>query len=135
MTRTIVILSLVGLTISGYLTYVHYAEIDPFCTAISECERVQNSDFATLAGVPVALLGLLGYGSILASLKLPGENGRLSTAFVAFVGAGYSVYLTYVELFRIEAICQWCVISASLMVALAVLTARRVIRAPLGVSS
>ena len=56
-----------------------------------------------------------------------GEAGRLDTALVAFTGFGYSAYLTWVELFRIDAICRWCVISAVLMAVLAVLAALRVL--------
>jgi uncharacterized membrane protein len=130
MTRAIAIVSTLGLLVSGYLTYVHYADVEALCSAISDCTRVQNSDFSDLAGIPVAVLGLLGYIGVLVSLRIPGENARLATALLAFVGFGYSAYLTYVELFRIDAICQWCVASALLMAALAVLAARRVLTAP-----
>ena len=121
-------LAVVGLAISAYLTYVHYAEIQPFCTGISDCERVQTSDWALIAGVPVALAGLIGYLAILAALWVPGENGRLATALAAFTGFGYSAYLTWVELFRIDAICQWCIISAAIMTVLAGLAGWRVMR-------
>jgi uncharacterized membrane protein len=122
------VLAAIGLAISAYLTYVHYAGIQPFCTGISDCERVQTSDWALLAGVPVALVGLLGYAAILVALRVPGEAGRLATALLCFSGFGYSAYLTAVELLSIEAICQWCVVSAALMTALAGLAARRVVR-------
>lgn len=122
------VLALAGLAISGYLTYVHYAQIEPFCTGISDCERVQTSDWALIAGVPVALAGLLGYAAILAALVVRGEIGRLATALAAFSGLGYSAYLTGVELFVIDAICQWCILSAAIMTVLAILAAARVVR-------
>jgi uncharacterized membrane protein len=90
---------------------------------------VQTSDFATVAGVPVALIGLLGYAGILGSLLLAGERARIATAFLAFTGFGYSLYLTSVEAFRLDAWCQWCVISAILMTLLAGLAAARVLLA------
>lgn len=121
-------LAAIGLTISAYLTYVHYAEIQPFCTGGSDCERVQTSDWSLIAGVPVALAGLVGYAGILVALRVRGEAGRLATALIAFTGAGYSAYLTWVNLVRIDAICQWCVISATIMAALAVLAGVRVMR-------
>jgi uncharacterized membrane protein len=121
-------LAVIGLGISAYLTYVHYAEIQPFCTGISNCERVQTSDWSLIAGVPVALAGLIGYVAILATLRVPGERGRLATALAAFSGFGYSAYLTWVELFQIDAICQWCIFSAAIMTVLAVLAGRRVVR-------
>jgi uncharacterized membrane protein len=117
-----------GLAIAAYLTYVHYAGIEPICAASGGCERVQSSDYAELAGVPVALLGLLGYASILVAALLPGEGARLATAWLAVVGFGFSLYLTYLELFEIHAICQWCVASAVIMAVLAVLTAMRALR-------
>ncbi|MFP5362997.1 MAG: vitamin K epoxide reductase family protein [Thermoleophilia bacterium] len=121
-------LAAVGVAISAYLTYVHYAEIQPFCTGISNCERVQTSDWALVAGVPVALTGLIAYLAILVALRVRGDSGRLATALIAFSGLGYSAYLTWVELYRIDAICQWCIISATIMAVLAVLAGMRVIR-------
>jgi uncharacterized membrane protein len=91
---------------------------------------VQSSDYAELAGVPVALLGLIGYALILASLALPGDAGRLAGAFLALVGVGFSAWLTYVELFEIDAICQWCVASALVMAGLAAITTARLVLAP-----
>jgi uncharacterized membrane protein len=129
LTLAVAALAVVGLAVSGYLTVTHYAGADPWCTALSDCETVQSSDFATVAGVPVALLGLLGYAGILVSLLVRTEHGVLATAFLAFVGFGYSVYLTSVEAFRLEAWCQWCVVSALLMTAIAVLAALRVLHA------
>lgn len=119
---------MLGLAVAGYLTYVHYAELEPLCVGGGGgCEKVQASDYAELAGVPVALLGLAGYALILASLWVPGDAGRVSGALLALTGFGFSLYLTWVELFEIDAICQWCVVSAVLMTVLAVTTAWRLI--------
>src|ERR671922_446108 len=121
-------LAIAGMAVAGYLTYVHYAGLEPVCAGGGGgCERVQNSSYAELAGVPVALLGLIGYALILASLAVPGELGRSSGALLALVGFGFSAYLTWVELFDIDAICQWCVASALLMTSLAVATMARVV--------
>ena len=122
-------LAAVGLAVAAYLTYVHYADLQPFCTGGGSCERVQTSDESELAGIPVALLGLIGYALILASLLVPGDAGRFGGAVLALSGFGFSLYLTYAEIFVIEAICEWCVTSAVLMTALAVLTCVRVLRA------
>jgi uncharacterized membrane protein len=120
------VLALAGLGVAGYLTWVHYADLEPICAGGSGgCERVQSSDYAELAGVPVALLGVIGYGAILASLALPGDAGRFVGALLALAGFGFSAWLTYVELFEIDAICQWCVASAAIMSALAVVTSLR----------
>jgi uncharacterized membrane protein len=115
-----------GVCVAGYLTYVHYAGLEPFCAGGGHgCERVQSSSYAKLGGIPVAVLGLGGYLAIAAALLAPGERARLAAAALAVVGAGFSGYLTYLELFVIDAICQWCVASAVLLTLLAVLTAWR----------
>jgi len=125
--RAIAGLALLGLAISAYLTWVHYADVEPFCTGISDCERVQTSDYAELAGIPVAVLGLVGYAAILVSLWLRVEI----TVLLAYVAVGFSAYLTWAELFEIDAICQWCVASALTTVAIAVLATLLALRAPL----
>jgi uncharacterized membrane protein len=125
----IAVLAVAGIGIAAYLTYVHYADVDAFCVAGGGgCHKVQTSDYAELAGIPVAVLGLIGYVLILASLWIPGDTGRLSGAVLALSGFGFSAYLTYRELFTIDAICQWCVASAIVMTALAALTVWRLAR-------
>jgi uncharacterized membrane protein len=125
-----VVLAVAGLGVAGYLTYVHYAGIDPVCNIAHGCIKVQSSEYAELAGVPVALLGLLGYAGILAALLAPGEAARMAAALLGLVGFGFSMYLTYRELFTIDAICQWCVASAVLMTGLAVVTVWRALLLP-----
>jgi uncharacterized membrane protein len=125
--RAIAGLAVLGLAISVYLTWVHYADIEPVCTGISDCEKVQTSDYAELAGIPVAVLGIAGYVSILASLWMRVEV----TVLLAYVAAGFSGYLTWAELFKIDAICQWCVVSALTSFAIAVLATLLALRTPL----
>ena len=92
--RLIGLTALIGLAVAAYLTYVHYAELEPICAGGGGgCEEVQNSSYAELAGVPVAVLGFGGYALILASLWLPGDNGRIAGALLALVGFGFSAYL------------------------------------------
>jgi uncharacterized membrane protein len=122
-------LALVGLCVAAYLTYVHYEDIKPVCGLGGDCQKVQTSQWSKVGGVPVALLGLIGYALILASLLARGEAGRVAGAFLALIGFAFSAYLTYRELFSIDAICPWCVVSACLMTLLAVLTAVRLVRA------
>ncbi|MGZ4173365.1 MAG: vitamin K epoxide reductase family protein [Solirubrobacteraceae bacterium] len=123
-----VVVALIGLGIAGYLTYVHYAKLKPLCLSSGACETVQSSSYAKLAGIPVPVLGVLGYISILVSLALRGDVGRLASCGFALVGFLFSAYLTYRELFTINAICQWCLGSAICMTVLAVLTVTRLLR-------
>jgi uncharacterized membrane protein len=125
--KAIAALALLGLAISTYLTWVHYAGIEPVCTGISDCERVQNSDYAELVGIPVALIGVVGYTAMLASLRASVEV----TALFAYLAVAFSAYLTWAELFRIDAICQWCLVSALITLSIAVLATMLALRAPL----
>jgi uncharacterized membrane protein len=128
--QAVAAVALTGVGVAGYLTYVHYAGIEPLCAAGSGgCHKVQTSDYAELAGIPVAVLGLAGYLGILATLALrPLDASRLAGMLIAICGFGFSAYLTYREIFTIDAICQWCVASAVLMTVLAGLTTARLIR-------
>ena len=128
--RTLVVLALVGIGIASYLTYVHYRGLSPICAIDQGCEKVQSSRYAKVGGVPVPLIGLVGYLAILASLLVRGEAARLATAGMALGGFAFSVYLTGLELFEIHAICQWCVGSAIVMTAIAALATIRALRAP-----
>jgi uncharacterized membrane protein len=119
---------LAGVGVAGYLTYIHYAGLQPVCAGGGHgCERVQSSSYARLGGIPVALLGLGGYLAIAVALLAPGERARLAAAALAVSGLGFSAYLTYLELFVIDAICQWCVASAVLLAMLSVITVWRLL--------
>jgi len=125
-----IVLALIGLGVASYLTYVHYAGIKPACTAGESCTKVQTSKYSELAGVPVALMGLIGYVLILTTLLLPqSETMRFATMAITLGGFGFSAYLTYRELFSIHAICEWCVSSAVIMTILTCLAIWRFLRA------
>jgi len=124
----IFVLCVLGIGDAGYLTYVHYAGLKVLCLSSGGCETVQASQYAELAGIPVAVLGLIGYLGILLSLAIRTELGRATGFAIALIGFGFSMYLTYRELFTIHAICQWCVGNAVMMTGLLVLTAMRFLR-------
>jgi uncharacterized membrane protein len=119
-----VALALAGAGIAGYLTIVHYRESLLVCSGISDCETVQNSEYAEVAGIPVALLGLLMFVAMLGLAVVRMMRPELADAatmaiFVMVVaGIGFYIYLTYLELFVINAICQWCVASSLVTIGL-----------------
>jgi len=122
-------LAVIGLGVASYLTYIHYAGIKPVCTAGESCTKVQTSIYSKLAGVPVALMGLIGYIAILGSLLAPeNETSRLATMVLTVVGFAFSAYLTYRELFSIHAVCEWCASSAAILTILVVLSTWRFLR-------
>jgi uncharacterized membrane protein len=122
-----VAVAVAGLGIAGYLTAVHYGGGEPVCAIAHGCAVVQQSAYAELAGVPVALLGLIGYAAILVTLLRDDHAAHGATALLSFSGAGFSAWLTYVEVARLDAICIWCVGSAVCMLLLAVLSSARVL--------
>lgn len=128
--RSQLALILAGIGIAGYLTYIKLFNATPYCAGIGNCDVVQNSPYAVLFGVPVAIWGLLGYLAMLALFAVRvtdwrglGHLARQAFFLVALVGVLYSAYLTYLELFVINEICPWCVLSAIVMTALFVLSA------------
>lgn len=116
---TLLLLAIAGFGVAAYLTYVHYAGISPVCTTGGSCEKVQTSSYSRLLGVPVALLGLLGYAAILATLLArEREATRFATMVLTVTGFAFSAYLTYREIYSIHAICEWCVSSAIVLTAM-----------------
>lgn len=114
--RVMLGLTVLGIGIASYLVYVHYSGTKPACTLGGSCLKVQTSEWSKLDGVPVALIGLIGYISIFATLLAPErEETRLATLGMTLIGTGFSGYLTYRELFSIHAICEWCASSAVIM--------------------
>ena len=129
-------LSLLGVAIGGYLSWVALDDgVEAACSGVGDCHAVQDSDYAEVAGIPVALLGLAMYGGLavlFATRRLgpwraqPAAEPRVLPVWcfaLAISGVLFSAYLTYVELFVIDAICIWCVASAVLIAAIALLAA------------
>jgi uncharacterized membrane protein len=129
--RVMLVLSVIGLGIAIYLTYVHYSGTQPLCTAGGSCLKVQTSQWSKLVGIPVSLLGLIGYIGIVASLLAPdGEEAQLATLGLTLVGFGFSAYLTYRELFSIHAVCEWCASSAVILTLLLIGSVTRYLLGP-----
>jgi uncharacterized membrane protein len=122
---TLPILSLVGLAVAGYLTYVEATQSTALCGPVGDCNAVQQSSYARLFGVlPVGVLGLIGYITIaaawLVSQKTSGKIKRytvLTMMGMTFFGVSFSTYLTYLEPFVIGASCMWCLSSAVIITA------------------
>jgi uncharacterized membrane protein len=136
-----VLLSGLGILVSGYLSIKRFTGGALACARFAECDIVNNSVYAKIYGIPVAFIGLAGYavllGLALAALQAQGIRRRrlLGAGFaLALAGVGFSAYLTYLEIYVIQAICIWCVISAVLITLLAVvggLNLRRLAARPL----
>jgi uncharacterized membrane protein len=119
----------VGVAVAAYLTVVHYAHTSPICTT-GGCEKVQHSRYAELAGIPVALLGLVAYVAIVATTLRRGVEWALAGTVLALVGMAFSGYLLWAQLARIHAICQWCVGNDVVVTVVAALCVARLLREP-----
>lgn len=126
----LIVLALIGVGWAGYLTYVHYSGATPLCSLKGDpCAQVQKSIYSELAGVPVALIGVIGYLLIFCSLLAPeGEQTRFATVALALGGFGFSAYLTYREVFSLHKICEDCVASAILVTIIMCLSLWRFLR-------
>ncbi|HET7053251.1 MAG TPA: vitamin K epoxide reductase family protein [Solirubrobacterales bacterium] len=117
-----------GIGVATYITIADSGGGSPVCIAGGGgCETVANSTYSHVFGVNIAVFGILGYVLLLTASLLRGDVARMGGFGVSLVGFGYSVYLTYLEVFKIEAICQWCVASAALMTILFCLNTIRMV--------
>jgi uncharacterized membrane protein len=122
------LIALAGVFVALYLMLYKLGYIGTLACAVGSCETVQTSKWATFLGLPVAAWGVAYYVAIL-GISLAGlmpafsERRSVSQLLVVVTGVGllFSLWLTYLELFVIDAICQWCVISAILATALFVI--------------
>ena len=118
--------ALVGIAVSGYLTWAHYGDGSVVCPIGGGCEKVQESEYAEIAGIPVAVLGLGAYVVLLGLIAWDTSSCRLAAAAVAFIGFAFSGYLLVVQAFVLETFCVWCLVNDVVIApALAVLTALR----------
>ena len=107
------VLALAGLAIAAYLLAVRLLGEAPACGPVRGCDTVAASEYATVLGVPVALFGV-GFSIALMAASAIWWRRRDRRALYAAYGLGLLgvvavAYLTYLELFVIEAICVWCV--------------------------
>lgn len=129
-------LTLVGIGVSVYLSYVKLADKEAICAATEtiDCGAVQNSIYSEILGIPIAILGLGAYLSILAVYVLEDrieflrEYGRVLLFSMALFGTVYSGYLSYIEGFVLHKWCLWCVASALTMLSLFVVGIVRVLQ-------
>jgi len=126
--RAIAFVAALGVGVATYITIADSGGGSPTCLAGGHgCQTVAESSYSHIAGINVSIFGIVGYLLLLGSAFLASDYARLGGFAVALGGFGFSVYLTYLEIFKIEAICQWCVASAVLMTIQFLLNATRLL--------
>lgn len=134
--RTAVILSIAGLLVALYMTVYKFTDNQNMCLGNGGCSVVNNSVYAQVYGVPVAVVGVFGYAAILGVLVLsdrrPGLRGSAVLLLFGLCLAGFlfTVYLIYVEFALIHAFCPFCLASQAIMTVLFVLSVVRLVREP-----
>jgi uncharacterized membrane protein len=125
----ITILSILGIVVSGYLTYIHYSGEPIFCGGTNSCELVNSSRYAFIGTIPVSALGLLAYIAILILSFIKSDADRQWPAMLTFglalIGVMFQLYLSYIELFVLHAICYWCVSSQIIILVIFILALPR----------
>jgi uncharacterized membrane protein len=126
-----------GIVVAGYLVTKRFTGGSLACTRWAQCDVVNNSVYSQIYGVPISVIGLAGYLFLLAlafaALWAEGRRQRqllLLSLVLSLVGVGFSAYLTYLEVYVIEALCAWCVASAVIITVLAIVAAVSIRLAP-----
>jgi len=130
--RAMLLIAVLGIGVTAYLTVAHYDRLAVLCASTSganSCEAVQSSVYSHILGIPVALIGLIGYVAITAVLiARDGDLARLAILGMALFGVAFSGYLTYREAFTLHEYCEWCLSSAGLITILFILSVIRYLR-------
>jgi uncharacterized membrane protein len=130
-----IILSIIGLVDSLYLTWIKISQNQTLCIkGLGDCWSVNTSRYAELFGIPIAIYGAATYVIILlvllfeSKITLLTENGSYLLFGISLFGTIYSIYLTYLEFVVIKAICPFCILSAIIITMLLFFTILRILR-------
>ncbi len=121
-------LALAGAAVAAYLVYARYTGTRIAC-ATGGCETVQHSKYAKVAGIPVAVLGLVAYLAVFATALSARFEAAAIGAAIVLAGLAFGIYLIVIQVAVIDAICQWCIASDAILALLAIATAERLRRA------
>jgi uncharacterized membrane protein len=130
-----IFLSIIGLVDSLYLTWIKITQNQALCIkGIGDCWSVNTSRYSELFGISIAIYGAAAYVVILlillfeSKITLLTENGYYLLFGLSLLGTIYSIYLTYLEIVVIKAICPFCILSAVLITMLLFFTILRLLR-------
>lgn len=128
--KVLIFLAVLGLLDAIYLTWIKISA-QGICIIDGGCEIVNTSQYSSIAGIPIAILGAGAYLAMLGILLLEPRNsffdlnGPMLVLGISLAGVLYSAYLTYLEIYVIHAICEFCVLSAIILVIMLVFSTLR----------
>jgi len=134
--RALIALTIVGLLVSIYMTVYKILSADAMCLGSGDCSTVNASPYADVNGFPVAGIGVIGYAAILATLflekrnKFFRENGAMLLFGMALTGFLFTLWLIYVEIAVLKALCPFCVTSQVAMTLIFILAVTRLVKNP-----
>ena len=130
-------LASLGILVSIYMTIYKWTSNNAMCLGSGDCSTVNASPYSEVYGIPVALVGVLGYSSILGLLLLQDragkffeQNSTMAVFGLSLTGFAFTIYLIYLELFVIKALCPFCITSQITMTILFIITLIRLVRQP-----
>ena len=135
--RASVALVIVGLLVSIYMTIYKVTSNDSMCLGSGDCSTVNASRYSEINGIPVAVFGMIGYAAILATLYFENrnqffkQNATLMIFGMALTGFIFTVWLIYVEVALLKALCPFCLTSQVSMTLIFIIAVIRLVRQPL----
>ena len=131
-----IVLAIIGLFVSIYMTIYKVTSNEAMCIGSSGCSEVNASRYSEINGIPVAVLGVIGYSVILAILFLEQrlaffrDNGSMIFFGVSLMGFLFTLYLIYLEIALIKAYCPFCLTSQAVMIVIFIISVIRLARQP-----
>jgi uncharacterized membrane protein len=134
--RASIALVIVGLLVSIYMTIYKVTSNDSMCLGSGDCSTVNASRYSEVNGIPVAVLGILGYLAILATHffedrnRFFKQNATLMIFGMALTGFLFTIWLIYVEIALLKALCPFCLTSQAAMTLIFIIAVIRLIKQP-----
>jgi uncharacterized membrane protein len=134
--KALLVLVVIGLVVATYMTIYKFTGNDGMCVGSGDCKTVNASRFSEVNGIPVAVIGIAGYASILAMLLLEKrvdflrKNATMILFAFGLMGFLFTLYLVYVEVAILKAYCPFCVTSQIAMTLIFILSVIRLVREP-----
>ena len=136
LTQITVALTIIGLLVSIYMTIYKVTSNDNMCVGSQDCSVVNASKYSEVNGIPVAVVGAIGYSALLGILwfeRKPGffnDNGSMIFFGISLIGFFFTLWLVYVEIALLKAYCPFCITSQITMTLIFILSVVRVVRQP-----